>query len=151
MTEPRSVPVGFWMVRVVNNGPEIPARLWWEDAEPGFPDNKVDQPYLQGELGTELTNPFEIIEMLEFVEASPAEQRLMANPPPSERAPRDGRQQALTSAPMALWKRLRARRITEAEHRFQVADLRHSQAYRPEEPKVRPNRPVDLMTAPLPF
>jgi len=41
--------------------------------------------------------------------------------------------------------------ITEAEYRFMVADARHAEAYRPEDPKASPRRAVDLLNAPIPF
>jgi hypothetical protein len=151
MAEPRE---GYWMVRLRRDGPEVPARLFWCDHEPGIPENKLDRwpmPYLQGQIGTDLADPYEIWAMLEFVEATPAEQRRMANPPPADRAPRSGRQQALQTAPMAKWRQERARRITEADWRYEIADLEHAQKWRPEEPKVRPKERIRLDQLPIPF
>lgn len=41
--------------------------------------------------------------------------------------------------------------ISEAEYRFMVADARHAEAYRPEDPKASPRQAVDLLSAPIPF
>ena len=42
----------------------------------------------------------------------------------SERVPKSGRQWALSTAPMSLWKRQRARRISAAEFELQIRWLR---------------------------
>lgn len=51
---------GHWMIRCCRLCPEVAARIWFCDHEPGFPENKVDQPYLQGQIGLELVDPIEI-------------------------------------------------------------------------------------------
>lgn len=142
---------GWWMVRCCRRCPEVAARIFVCDHEPGEPENKVDQPYLQGQIGLDLTDPDDIWAMLEFVEASPAEQAAMIAPAASARAPRYGRQQGLQTAPMALWKQRRARRISAAEYERQIKWLRWAESNAPAHPDFTYRRPVDPAQAPLPI
>ena len=51
---------GHFMVRCCRRCPEVAARIWWCDHEPGLSDNLLDQPYLEGQIGLILTDPHEI-------------------------------------------------------------------------------------------
>lgn len=51
---------GYYMVRCCRNCPEAPARIWLCHHEPGEPSNEVDQPYLQGQIGLDLEQPYRI-------------------------------------------------------------------------------------------
>lgn len=110
-----------------------------------------DRPYLQGQLGLDLHDPADIWLMLEFCESTPEQQRLLADPPLSERAPRGQRAHGLQYAPMSKWKQDRARRIDEPEFLFQLADLRWTVEHAPHEPKANPTKRIDLMNVQLPF
>lgn len=142
---------GWWMVRCCRDCPMVPARVYWCDHEPDIEDNKVDQPYLQGQLGLELHDPADIWLMLEFCESTPEQQRLLAEPPLSARDPRGQRDRGFVTAPMAKWKQDRARRITAEEHAYQIADLAWAKEHAPDEPKASPHKRIDLMQAQLPF
>lgn len=48
---------GLWMIRCCRHCPEVAARIWICDHEPGLPANKVDQPYLQAQIGIDLVPP----------------------------------------------------------------------------------------------
>lgn len=147
----RGMAAGYWMVRCCRRCPEVPARIWLCSHEPGEPDNLVDQPYMQGQIGLDLVDPHEIWTMCEFVEASPAEQAAMAAPPLSDRAPRNGRLPALQTAPMALWKQQRTRRITAAEYERQIARLRWAAATQADDPALSYRKPADIRQAAIPF
>ena len=61
MTENANEPQpGFWLFSFRRNCPEVPARIFWCDSEPGDPENKVDQPYLQGQIALDLYDPLRI-------------------------------------------------------------------------------------------
>lgn len=45
---------GFWMLRCCRQCPEVCARIWWCDHEPDEPENKLDRPFLQGQIGLDL-------------------------------------------------------------------------------------------------
>lgn len=63
MTETREMgrpEIGFWMVKLTKNGAEVPASIFWCDHEPGLPENKVDQPYLDGEAAGERIPPEDV-------------------------------------------------------------------------------------------
>jgi len=51
---------GRWMIKCCRHCPPIAARVFWCSHEPGFPDNPVDQPYLQGQIGLELVPPADV-------------------------------------------------------------------------------------------
>lgn len=53
--------------------------------------------------------------------------------------------------PIAVWTYCAKNPIPEAEYRFLIAAARHAQAYEPEAPRANPRRPIDLMSAALPF
>jgi hypothetical protein len=44
----------WWLMRIVKDGPStVPARIYWTDAEPGEPSNKLDRwplPFLAAEI-----------------------------------------------------------------------------------------------------
>ncbi|HEX5320603.1 MAG TPA: hypothetical protein VFW46_15675 [Stellaceae bacterium] len=141
---------GHWMVRCCRDCPEVAARIWLCDHEPGEPDNPVDQPYLQGQIGLDLSDPAEIWAMLEFCEASPEEQRLLAEPPLSDRVPRHGRRAAFVTAPMAKWKQQRARRITAAEYAHEIAWLRWAGRNATNHPRLHYRQPVNPAALPIP-
>lgn len=142
---------GYWMVRCCRGCPEVAARIWVCDHEPGLPENKVDQPYLQGQLGLDLTDPDDIWAMLEFCEAEPAQQRLFADPPASRRRPaRPGRLPGFASAPMSKWKQQRARRITAAEYEAQLRWLHWAERHAPNHPDRLYRQPVDPAALPIP-
>lgn len=46
---------------------------------------------------------------------------------------------------------VKGRPITEAEFRFQMADLEHAKRWRPNEAIAQPHKPVDLRSLPIPF
>ena len=48
------------MIRCCRGCPEVAARIWFCTHEPGDPHNKVDQPYLQGQIGLDLVPPGEV-------------------------------------------------------------------------------------------
>lgn len=61
--EPRQLldpQAGHWLVRCCRRCPEVAARIWLCDHEAGMPDNPVDQPYLQGQIGLDLVPPEEV-------------------------------------------------------------------------------------------
>ena len=63
MTEPRQLDApaaGQWMIRCCRRCPPVAARIALCHHEPGLPDNPVDQPYLQGQVGLDLVDPVEI-------------------------------------------------------------------------------------------
>lgn len=51
---------GRWMIRCCRRCPEVAARIWLCDHEPGMPSNRVDQPYLQGQIGVDLVPPEDV-------------------------------------------------------------------------------------------
>lgn len=52
--------VGYWLIRDGKKRPLIPARIWWCHHEPGCPDNKLDQPFLAGEIAGQPVDPVDI-------------------------------------------------------------------------------------------
>jgi hypothetical protein len=54
-------------------GALLPARIWLCDHEPGTPENKVDQPYLQGQIGLDLVPPIEVWHRRGLIEITAAE------------------------------------------------------------------------------
>ena len=63
MIEPRQInnpQPGIWLVRCCRRCPPVAARIYWCSHEPGYPDNEIDQPYLQGQLGLDLVPPNEV-------------------------------------------------------------------------------------------
>jgi uncharacterized caspase-like protein len=141
---------GFWMVRCCRHCPEVAARIFLADHEPGLPENKIDQPYWQGQLGLDLVDPARIWQMVWFCEASPEEKARLADPPLSDRAPRSRRLPALTTAPLAKWKQERARRIVEFTFDAQIAWLRWAEKNAPNHPEFIYRKPVDPAAVPIP-
>lgn len=134
---------GHWLVRVVQNGPWVAARLWLCNHEPGEPDNIIDRPpYWRGQIGLDEVPPEEVWEMVAFIEATAAEREAIVNPPLSEREPRGNREPALQWAPLAKWKQNRARRITKAEFDRRVAIYDDCLDYR---------KPISAADLPLPI
>lgn len=142
---------GWWMVRCCRGCPEVVARIWLCDHEPGDPENKVDQPYLQGQLGLDLVDPNEIWVMLEYCEAGSEEQALLRRPLALRTDVQAGRVARAATAPMALWKRERARRISAAEYAYQLADYQWLRQHRPNDPNARPTEKVQIRNLELPF
>lgn len=110
----------------------------------------MDRHHLQGQIGLDLTPPLEIWSMCEYVEASPEQQAALANPPLSARVPRGNRAPAFQYAPMALWRRDRARRITQAEYEAELTWLAWCQKNRPYHPEYNWRKPLDRKTAQIP-
>lgn len=54
---------GFWAVRLRSRAVEVAARIWWCDHEPGEPENKLDQPFLDAELNGVRVPPSRVWEM----------------------------------------------------------------------------------------
>jgi hypothetical protein len=142
--------VGFWMIRCCRACPPVAARIWECDHEPGEPDNKVDQPYWQGQIGLTLTPPKEIWAIVEFYESSPEQQHALANPPLSDRVPRNGRAAAFKTAPMARWRRERAQRITPEYYAREIQWMQWAALNKPSHPDFTYRKPVDLKAAPVP-
>ena len=141
---------GFWLVRCCRFCPEAPARIWLCEHEPGEPENLMDRPFWQGQIGLDLTDPAEIWAMLEYLEASPAERAVMERPLSLRADVRAGRVEAAATAPMAKWKRERARRITAAEYDRQIAWLRWAERHQPAHPELQYRRPLTAASVPLP-
>ena len=144
---------GYWLVRCCRHCPVVAARIWLCDHEPGYPEHKIDRPYLQGQIGLDLVDPHEIWAMLEFCEASPEEKRLMEAPPLSSReraGARGNRQPGLVTAPMSLWKRHRARRISAADYERQIAWLKWAEKHRPQHPDFTYRKPVSPAAMAIP-
>jgi hypothetical protein len=144
---------GFWLVKCCRNCPEVIARIYWCDHEPGVPENKCDQPYLQGQLGLDLVDPSDIWAMLEFCEASPEQQQFMREPPLSDSPLRPGQEKrlpGLVTAPMSRWKQARARRTTAANFDFEVKWLRWAERNAPNHHKLAYRKPIDPMMVPIP-
>jgi hypothetical protein len=64
---------GRWLVRCCRRCPDVAARIWLCDHEPGTPENKVDQPYLQGQIGLDLVPPIEVWHRRGLIEITAAE------------------------------------------------------------------------------
>ena len=141
---------GFWSVRVINGAPFVPGRIWLCDHEPGEVENKVDQPFLQGQLALDLTPPADVWEMVAFCEASPDEKAQMIAPSASEHTPSGGRRQGLEAAPLAKWRQTRARRITAAQWQAEIRWLEWAIRYRPWAPELKYREPIVRATAQLP-
>lgn len=104
----------------MRDGPLVPARLWWCDHEPGEPANTLDR----GMLSV-------------FPRADIAD----AEVPPEQLVER-------TWAPLGHWKY--ARPISEDEYRYQVERLRWAERNKPDEPGLKPRRPVASAQLALP-
>jgi hypothetical protein len=52
---------GYWTIKWHRRGPPIPARTFWCDHEPGDKENKLDQPFLAGEIAGNVVDPLDII------------------------------------------------------------------------------------------
>lgn len=144
---------GYWSVRIVRNGPMVPARIWLahttEDPETGEPMDR--SPHLAAQIGLEFVPVGKLWVMLEFVEASPEQRELLANPPLSSRAPRNGRAPAFRWAPMAKWRQQeRARRITVGEYEAELRWLSWAASNRPDAPELHPRKRIDPRVAPIP-
>jgi hypothetical protein len=105
----------YWLVQLGKNYPPVPARVWWCDHEPGNPENKLDgPPFLAAEIAGEPADPLDVYAAV-------------------ERRPRDKR-------PMVPIRRL----TLEQTYAYLVADLRHAQRWRPDDPLAQPRRRVNL-------
>jgi hypothetical protein len=113
-------PSEHFELRVVRDGPLVPARLWWCDHEPGVPENKLDR----GMLSV-------------FMRADIAD----AEVPPEQLIER-------TWATATHWKY--ARQIPEADYRHLVERLRWAETNRPDEPGLKPRRAVGSAQIRLP-
>jgi hypothetical protein len=51
---------GYWTIKLRKRGPPVPARTFWCDHEPGNPENKVDQPFLAGEIAGDVVDPLDV-------------------------------------------------------------------------------------------
>lgn len=104
---------GYWLMRLVRNGPRMPAAIFWHETtgEPGEPENTMHG-----------TRP-------RFLSAMIA-----------------GKVVALDD----VWLR-RGDTITKAEYDFRVADAEWSRQHALDEPQAQPHKPINYMTAPLPF
>jgi hypothetical protein len=147
---PMAIQPGHWMVRCCRFCPEVPTRIWLCDHEPGLPENKVDQPYLQGQIGLDLVPPADVWAMLEFVEAPAEQQELFSRPLPLRVDVRAGLAMKPTTAPMAKWKRERARRITPPEFEAGIVWLRWAEKNAPSHPDFNYRRPIDPAAMPVP-
>ena len=145
--EPRQ---GYWMVKVVRGGPYVAARIWLCSHEPGEPDNLMDRPYWQGQIGLDLTPPLQIWGMVEFVESSPEQQNLLVNPPLSDRAPQNGRAAAFKTAPLARWRQTQAYRITPAQYAAEIDWQNWAKNNAPHHPEFTYRRPINRQAAPIP-
>ena len=141
---------GFWLVRCCRFCPEVAARIFVCDYEPGFPEHKIDRPYLQGQIGLDLVEPERIWEMVEFCEASPAEQAILSRALNLRIDVAAGRVARSASAPMARWKRERARRISAADYERQIAWLKWAERHAPTHPEFQYRRPVNPASVPIP-
>lgn len=141
---------GHWMIRAVRGGPEVCARVWLCDHEPGEPDNIMDRAHWQGQIGLDLVSPGAILGMVEFCEASPEQQAMLIRPPLSDRVPRSGRAPAFTTAPMAKWKQARARRITAEEYQRELRWIEWAARNKPDHPDLTYRRAIDKRAAPVP-
>lgn len=52
--------------------------------------------------------------------------------------------------PNAEWTRLSMRPIRREAYKYEVADAEHAKAFRPNDPKADPTKPIDLLKAPIP-
>lgn len=120
LSAPTVQPPEHFEVRVVRDGPLVPARLWWCDHEPGVPENKLDR----GMLSV-------------FQRADIADVEV----PPEQLVER-------TWAPATHWKY--ARPIPKDEYDHLVARLRWAERHRPDEPGLRPRRAVQPAQLALP-
>lgn len=51
---------GYWMARCCRRCPEVAAAITWCDHEPGLSDNLLDQPFLDGRIGLDRVDPYEV-------------------------------------------------------------------------------------------
>lgn len=103
--------IGFWMIKLVRNGPEVPASIQWErtEYEPGNSENRMERSAI-------LT--------------------------------------ARIAGEIVPWERVwhtKGRRITAQEYAYRVADHKWAREHAPEEPTANPDKPINLLTAKLPF
>ena len=140
----------YWLVRCCRHCPEVAARIWNCDHEPGYPEHKIDRPYLQGQLGLDLVDPAEIWDMVWFAEAPPEEQVALSLALNLRVDVNAGRVARSKTAPLALWKRQRARRIGAADYERQIAWLRWAEKNAPTHPDFQYRRPVQPAAVPIP-
>jgi hypothetical protein len=134
----------YFLMRLRRGGPIVPAILWWDNADPADPENKLDRgrlcPYPRAAAAGEEIDPEILIERLGIY-------------------PRNGDQVAL---PHQLIERLAdaapplpshwkyAQPITADEYRYHLAHLRWAERNKPDDPKLTPRRRVDAAQLPLP-
>lgn len=143
---------GFWMLRVVYNGPLVAARIYLAHttADPVSGEPMDRSPHVAAQVGLDDVDWREVWHLVEFCEASPEQQRLLIDPPLSDRAPRNGRAAAFKSAPLAKWKRERAGRIGPQRYRAEVEWLGWAAKNAPTHPDFLYRRPVDREAMPVP-
>lgn len=141
---------GYWMVRYRRLCPFVAARIWLCDHEPGDPENLMDRPYLQGQIGLDLTPPLEIWAMVEFAESAPEQQQALISPPLSIRTPRGHRAPAFQTAPLPKWQQERARRITVQAFEREIEWLTWAARNAPTHPDFLWRKPLDRNAAAAP-
>jgi hypothetical protein len=141
---------GVWMVRCCRHCPEVAARIWLCDHEPGIPENKLDRPFWQGQIGLDLTPPDDVWAMVWFCEAPREEQARLSKPLNLRVDVAAGRVARSETAPVALWKRERARRISQGEFGRQIAWLKWAERNAPRHPEFSYRTPVTVADAPIP-
>lgn len=107
-------------------------------------------PFLAAQIGLDDADWRRVWELVEYCESSPEQQAALVNPPLSDRTPRNGRAPALQWAPLAKWKRERARRITEMQYQREVDWLSWAARNKPDHPDFNWRKPLDLKAAPIP-
>jgi len=143
---------GFWMVRCCKRCPPVAARISWEQTiiDPVSDEPMVRSPFLVGHIGLELSDWRDVWRLVEYCEASPEQRREMASPPLSARPPRFNRSPGLMAAPMPIWQRQRARRITGVEYATELEWLSWAAQNAPTHHDFLFRRPVNPATAQVP-
>lgn len=106
--------------------------------------------FLAAQIGLDIVSVAEVWSMCEYLEATPEQRAALANPPQSARVPRNGRSPALLWAPMAKWRQVRARRITEAQYRAEIEWHLWASRNATTHPDFTYRRPLDRGAAPIP-
>jgi hypothetical protein len=147
--EPR---VGHWSVRVVRNGPYVAARIYWAHTkiDPVSSEPMQRSPFLAAQIGLDIVRVADVWTLVEFLESSPEQKEALGNPPLSDRVPRNGRAPAFKTAPLPLWRRERARRITRAEYAAEILWLTWAAKNAPTHCDFTYRRPLDRKTVPVP-
>jgi hypothetical protein len=110
----------YFVLRLVRDGPLLPARLLWLDHEPGVPDNKLDRGraslYPAADIGGEEVPPEDVTDRFHW--------------------------------PATHWKF--AKPISESEYRARFDQMRRAEAHQLPDPVLRPRRRVDPRQVDLP-